>query len=194
MAAGFSISHDTLTPIIARLAKQLTPEQQTGFVLAWGRGVATQAQRNARAKGGRRFWNELARSVDVKAIGAEGVEVFSTHVAAAQKQFGGVIEAPGQGPGSHGAKALTIPLQGTAAEGKTIGDFVTGGHKLFVLGKQDRDHGGVLGYSEDGTFHPLFVLLKRTKPQRAEPWFPTAEETLKIGTDMADKRLARMTA
>lgn len=190
MSAGFLIAQDTLTPILERLARKLTPAQQSGFLLGWGRAVAVQAQRNALAKGGRRFWRELARSVNVRALSSAGVEVASDHVAAAQKQYGGAIEAPGKGPGSHGARALTIPIPGSEAEGKTVADFVLGSPKLFVLGKKDGERAGVLGFSEGGVFHALFILRKRTKRIAAEPWFPDDAKALETGDKLAAKRLA----
>ena len=191
MSTGFIIAKDTLSPVLTRLAGKLSPVQRSGFVLAWGRGVAAQAQRNARAKGGRRFWRDLARSVNMRSISAEGVEVFSDHVAAAQAQFGGTIEAPGKGPGSHQAKALTIPFPGSEAErtGETAKEFVLGGRKLFVLGKKDGVRMGVLGYDENGQFVPLFILRRRVT-QKARPWFPDAQAVLDIGTKFAEKKLS----
>lgn len=191
MSAGFAIAQDTLTPILHRLAGKLTTEQQAGFVLAWGRGVALQAQRNALAKGGRRFWRALARSVNVRQVSPAGVEVASDHVAAAQKQFGGPIEAPGKGPGSHNAKFLTIPIPGSSAEGRMAGEF----GNLFVLGKQDdpNGRGGVLARAgAGGEVEPLFILVRRTKPQRPDPWFPDEKATLVIGERLAEKKLASL--
>ena len=190
MAAGFLIARDTLTPVLQRLVGKLDAQQQTGFVLAWGRAVAVQAQRNALAKGGRRFWRDLARSVNVRALNADGVEVASDHVAAAQKQYGGPIEAPGKGPGSHGAQFLTIPIPGSAAEGRMAGEF----DHLFVLGKKDdaKGRGGVLARNVGGEVERLFILTKRTKPQRPDPWFPSEEKTLEIGGHLAERKLAQL--
>ena len=195
MSAGFVIAQDQLTPVIKRLAEKLTPSQQHVFLLAWGGNIQDRAYRHARSKGGRHLWKDIANSVHLRSIGPSGVEIFSDHVAAAQKQFGGVIEAPGKGPGATGARFLTIPLRGSAAEGKTVGDFKTGGSKLFVLGKRDDagGRGGILArLGAGGAVEPLFILCKRTKPQRAEPWFPNETETLELGSKMADKKLATL--
>ncbi len=193
MASGFVITQDTLSPTLSYLRGRLSPEQQQGFLLAWGRGVAVKAQRNAIAKGGRRLWRDLARSVNVRSVGPGGVEVFSDHVAAAQKQFGGVISAPGKGPGSHGARALTIPIKGSRAEGKLVGEFTAAGEKLFVLGKTDGNRGGILcATAPDGTAEMLFILLKRTRPQTPQPWFPDDKTIAEIGEHFAQKKLAAL--
>jgi len=193
MSTGFLIARNTLSPALSYLRGRLAPEQQQGFLLAWGRAVAVQAQRNALAKGGRRLWRDLARSVNVRTLGPDGVEVFSSHVAAAQKQFGGPIEAPGKGPGSHGASMLTIPIRGSRAEGKTVAEFEAGGDKLFVLGKQDGERGGILcATGADGAPEHLFILTKRTKPQRAQPWFPDDKTIADIGEHFAQKKIAAL--
>lgn len=187
MATGFVIAKDTIGPLMQRLAGKLTGPARQGFVLAWGRAVAVKAQRTARAKGGRRFWRDVSRSINVRTLSADGVEVFSDHVAAAQKQFGGTIEAPGKGAYAKGAKALTIPIA-DEAEGRTAAEFTLAGRKLFVLGKKDGVRLGVLGYDEGGDFHPLFALRRRVT-QAAEPFFPPSAEVLALGEAMAAKKL-----
>ena len=47
MSTGFLIARNTLSPALSYLRGRLAPEQQQGFLLAWGRAVAVQAQRNA---------------------------------------------------------------------------------------------------------------------------------------------------
>ncbi len=193
MATGFVIATDTVSPLLSYLRGRLSPEQQQGFLLAWGRGVAVQAQRNAIAKGGRHLWRDLARSVNVRSVGPDGVEVFSDHVAAPQKQFGGVISAPGKGPGSHGARALTLPIKGSRAEGRLVGEFTAAGEKLFVLGKKDGNRGGILcATGADGAPEHLFILVKRTKPQAPQPWFPDDKTVAEIGEHFAQKKLAAL--
>lgn len=193
MSTGFLIATDTLSPKLSYLRGRLDSSQQQGFLLAWGRKVATAAQRKAISYGGRHLWRDLARSVNVAAVGADAVEVFSAHVAAPQKQFGGVIEAPGQGPGSHGAAELTIPIKGSRAEGHLAGDFEAAGEKLFILGKKDGDRGGILCTNgPDGQPEHLFILLKRTKPQQAQPWFPDDKTVLELGEQLAEKKLAAL--
>lgn len=145
-------------------------------LMRWGQRTAKTARENARAKGGRRFWFEVARSVSVRTVGAEAVSVATDHVAAAQKQYGGMIEAKN-------AKALTIPVS-EEAKGRRASEFEGGGRKLFVLPSQSGDPSaiGVLGYDDDGTFHGLFALRRRLKaPQRAEPWWPTVAEVAEFG-------------
>ena len=190
MAIGFVIARDEVGPMIKSLAGKLSLPQRVVFLIAWGRDVALQAQRNARAKGGRRFWTDIARSVNVRSVSSEGVEVASDHVAAAQMQYGGVIEAPGRGPGSKHASALAIPLP--EAGGRPPSAFTN--RHLFVLPSKRPDTKGILGYStgkgENEVFHPLFVLRKRTKFLLARPFFPTAPEVLAEGERLAARKLA----
>ena len=79
--------------------------------------VERKARANALAKGGRHFWvQEIVNSLHTEAVGGSRV-VGSTHVAAAHKQYGGPISAPGRGEGALGRQALTIPV-GKARENR----------------------------------------------------------------------------
>ena len=187
MGAAFVIGQDTLSPLLTRLAGKLSPQSVLGFVTSWGVAVRSKAKLNAKAKGGKHMWRDIARATELRTISKDGVEVYCSHVAAAQKQFGGTIEAPGKGAGSKGAKYLAIPIS-PESKGVPVGEFVTGGIKLFVLGKKDGERGGVLGYSEDGVFHGLYALRKRVR-QKADPWFPGPKEIVDIGDRMAEKKL-----
>jgi len=158
-----------LAEFAARLGSLRTP------MLRWGQAVAKQARDTARARPGKRFWADLARSVQVRAVAEESVSVHSTHVAAAQKQFGGpIVPKPG------GARALTIPIT-DEARGKRAAEFEAGGRDLFVLPRDQGDTVGILGYSDGrDTFHALFVLRRRVV-QKPEPWWPTADEAIAHG-------------
>lgn len=149
------------------------------FLTVWGQRVAKQARSNARAKGGRHFWQDLARSVRVAAVSADAVSVHTSHVAAAQKQFGGVIEAKNK-------RALTIPVS-DEAKGKRASEFEGGGRDLFVLETDgsNPDTIGLLGYSDDDQFHALFVLRRRTRPQAADPWWPETADVQAMGLQEA---------
>lgn len=149
------------------------------FLMVWGQRTAKKGRTNARAKGGRHFWQDMARSVQVAAVSANTVSVHTKHVAAAQKQFGGVIEAKN-------AKALTIPIA-DEAKGKRASEFESGGRDLFVLetDRSDPDRIGLLGYSEDDEFQALFVLRRRTRRQAADPWWLETAEVGVMGLEEA---------
>jgi len=139
------------------------------FLTVWGQAVAKEARTNARGKGGRHFWREIAQATRVQSVGPEEVSVANYHVAGGHKQTGGPIVA------GKTSKYLTIPIT-DEARGKRAAEFEMGGRVLFV---PKGTH--VLGYSEDGAFHALFVLVTKTKPQKAEPWFPDAPRISEIG-------------
>jgi len=148
-------------------------------MLRWAQRTAIRARENARAKPGRRFWRDIARSVSVASIGTDAMSVHSAHVAAAQKQFGGVIESRPGGP------PLTIPIA-TEARGRRASEFEGGGRDLFTLPSKSggADAIGILGYSDGGgEFHALFALRRRTRRQDAKPWWPTQAETIDYGRD-----------
>lgn len=162
---------------LIRIASKLADERP--FIKTWGNSVAKKARDNARKKSkGGRFWKSLARSVRVRMITAGAAEISSDHIAAAQKQYGGVIRAKN-------AAALTIPIT-PEAEGKRAKEFEAGGRDLFVPRGTN-----VLGYSEDGEFHGLFALVKQTKRQKAEPWFPEPVEINRLGIIEAEFWLDR---
>ncbi len=156
---------------LADLAGRLT--QPMRFLKTWGNSVAKSARANARAKGGRRFWRGIAQSVRLQQVSDDTLIVGSDHFAAAQKQFGGRIEAKNK-------EALTIPIT-EEAKGKTVAEFKMGGRPLFRLPGSN-----VLGYSAHGEFFPEYALVKRTKPQKADPWFPDNAEVSALGMKEAE--------
>ena len=117
---------------------------------------------SAEAKGGRSFWRELANTVDGESD-ADSAIVGATHPAAAIRQFGGTISAPGQGPMSTGAKMLAIPVH-PAAEGKSPreidGLFLVANYLIKEIG----------GETE------LFYVLKKSVEHPADPWLPSESE------------------
>ena len=166
-----------LAGLVAKLAKP-------PFLLVWGQRTAKRARETARGKGGRHFWRDLARSVQVESASESSVSVYTAHVAAAQKQFGGTIRPVN-------AKALTIPVS-DEARGKRASEFESGGRELFVLdlGK-DTDTIGLLGYADtDGDFHALFVL-RRKVTQAPEPWWPDEETVARFGLEEARRFVAK---
>lgn len=179
---AFARITDTATPRLRWLMGRLQAGGQQRFLLNWAVAVRKQAITECLSKGGRRFWREMARSIQVEqSSGAMVVE--AKHRAAAQKQYGGVIAAKGKAAG--GSDYLTIPIEGSEAEGKDAGKFALGGYELFALGMKD-DNRGVLGYTgKDGEFVPLFVLVPKTKPQKADPFFPDDHTVAEFGVEEA---------
>jgi len=126
--ATFAIVRDTLSPTLRRLTRRLgSPADRARFTMRWGTRIRKIAIENAIAKGGRKFWRAVARSINLERKGDE-VTVGAHHVAAAQKQYGGSIKAKGKAAG--GANALTIPIA-DEAEGQTAAKFMAAGKKLL---------------------------------------------------------------
>lgn len=130
---------------------------------AFGTLVKREAQRSARSKGGRRFWLQIADRTRVAEVSAAGVTVVNDHVAAAQKQFGGPIEARNR-------KYLTIPVN-ALARGRRASEFtqdlhvVRTGRGASLLGYDE-------GKGERRHFVALYALVKKTRPQRPDPFWP----------------------
>jgi hypothetical protein len=179
--ATLAILHDGATPMLRRLRSKFdSPADEVRLLMSWGARIRREAQRRAIAKGGRRFWREIARSI-MLVPKSRMVTVEARHRAAAQKQYGGVIRAKGKGGG--GADALTIPIS-PESEGLRAANFTAAGLKLFRVGN-------ALGYSKDGQFQPLFALVRQTKPQRPDPFFPDEDEMVDIGEQETMRVLAR---
>lgn len=179
---SFTIALDTATPALKIMAGKIAGQGGAGrFTMRWGAVVRKEAMQKAIGKGGRRFWRQLARSINLQQDGASAAVVGSSHVAAAQKQYGGPIQAKGSGAG--GSNWLTIPID-EEAEGRRASDFALAGRDLFVA---PGTH--VLGYSEDGIFIGLFALVKRTAPQRPDPFMPNDKRTMDIGESEAERML-----
>ena len=163
---------------------------KTAFLKNWANASAMKGRENARKKGGRRYWKELARSVQVKSVNPSAVDVGTSFRGAALKQYGGEIR-PDK------VRALTVPVA-EEAKGKTAYDFERSGKKLFVLPVKSGTPGttGVLGYNKstrkkgETFFRGLFVL--RTKVfQNPDPWFPSDMEIQKIARTEAQILLNR---
>ena len=159
------------------------------FLKIWANSVAMEARRNARAKGGRRYWQDLARSLQVRNISKETIDIGTNQKGATLKQFGGEIR-PDK------AKALTIPIS-PEAKGRTAYEIERTGKKLFVISQKTGDPGtvGVLGYarkskSGDSDFRPLFVLRTRVF-QDADPWFPSTIQVMRLAQREAEIQHAK---
>ncbi|MDT8389434.1 MAG: hypothetical protein RRC34_02885 [Lentisphaeria bacterium] len=152
------------------------------YLTVWGQGCAIQFRKNARAKGGKSFWQDVARQTVLRTVSGEETQVW-VPIAGAHKQTGGVIRPKN-------ARALTIPVA-DEARGKRAGEFEQGGRELFTLDIDgDPDTIGLLGYAEeDGDFHPLFVLRTRVD-QDPDEWYPDEAVINAIGVAEANRMAA----
>lgn len=172
---------ETVREELARAAARLA--RQRPLHARWAQSVAIRMRTNARAKGGRRLWREIADATRVDRIGEDGASIGVHHPAAHMRHTGGEIRAKN-------VKALTIPIA-PEAEGKRAGEFELGGRDLFVLRSRSSDPStiGILGFDEGDVFHPLYLLrAKVTHP--ADPWLPTDDEVAELGLVEATQLLA----
>ena len=151
------------------------------WILPWGNAVAKEARETARDKGGRSFWRQIAAATRVATVSADSVEVANWHVAGGHKQTGGPIRAKN-------VAMLTIPIS-DEARGKRASEFEDGGRDLFTV--PARSGNRVLGYADIDGFHGLFVLVKETRSQAADPWFPTEARIGEIGLAEAFRMLEK---
>lgn len=163
---------------VARIRALGSPAQTRQMLACIGQAVQNAAVAAARAKGGRRFWGEVANSVSRRQVG-DAVIVGSVHVAARFKQFGGMISAPGRGAGSLHRRALAIPTREARARGGygwDVRDFEANGWELFKLPKGGGDRSVLMG--RKGKRRPVVVplfVLRKSVTQRPDPWFPAGE-------------------
>lgn len=144
---------------------------KAGFVKVWANSAAMEARENARKKGGRRWWRDLARSVQVRNIGEMQAEVSSNQVGAVIKQYGGVIRPVR-------ARVLTIPIA-PEAKGKRAYEMSRPDRPLFRLAGTR-----LLGYStgrgKNQRFKALYVLAAQAV-QKPDPWFPDTARVMSLG-------------
>ncbi len=174
----FNTKGNEATPLLNRLALGLTPTRQRGLVLSWAIRVRDEAKRIARGKGGSRFWAQLARTIHAVPRGTSAARVQVDHVAAAQKQFGGPIVAK---PG----KALTIPLNPVAKRrrAREFRDlFILPGSNLLVRHVGPRANGELVA---------MYLLVKRVRPQRPDPFMPNETQIANLGEDLARAHFAK---
>ena len=180
----FTMSMDAASVRQMEFSVNFMIQNRTAFVKNWANAIAIEARNNARAKGGRRWWKELARSLQVREVTAESIDVGTNYRGAALKQFGGMI-TPDK------ARALTIPIS-AEAKGKTAYDFERSGKNLFVISENTGDPStiGVLGYEKATrkkgvtAFQPLFVL-RTSVFQDADPWFPQPARIIAVARSEA---------
>lgn len=149
----------------------LMVRNKSGFVKVWANSAAMEARESARKKGGRRWWRDLARSVQVRSVGPESAEVSSNQVGAVIKQYGGVIRPVR-------ARVLTIPIA-PEAKGKRAYEMDRPDRPLFRLAGTR-----LLGYStgrgKNQRFKALYVLAPKAV-QKPDPWFPDNARVMSLG-------------
>jgi hypothetical protein len=154
--------------------------------------VERKAKANALSKGGRHFWvSEIVNSIHTETMGRNRV-VGSTHVAAAHKQYGGPISAPGKGEGSLHRQALTIPVGKAKTNRWDTDKAQAAGYELFkIKGKGGR--GFLFGRRTRGknnrsrNKNELLFVLRKSVMQSPEPWFPQGaelEDAVRNGIDL----------
>ena len=149
----------------------------------WGVRVMNQTRANARAKGGRRLWKQIADAVVLRNVSQRGAEIRGEGLfgrIGMHKQTGGPIRVREK-------NFLTIPID-PAAYGKTAKEYsLDTGVRLFRPGGgENKKH--VLAYARDGRLVPVFALCRETAPQRAVRWLPEKNWVLRTGIEEA-KRL-----
>ena len=129
-----------MNPMVRKVMQNL--KLRMTFLKNWANSAAMDARGNARAKGGRRYWKDLARSIQVRRLSETAVVVSSSQIGAALKQYGGIVRPVT-------ARALTIPIT-DEAKGKTAYEFERPDRPLFVVSEKTGDPGtiGVLGYAK----------------------------------------------
>ena len=149
----------------------------------WGVRVMNQARANARAKGGRRLWKQIADAVVLQSVSQRGADIRGVGL------FGRIgMHKERGGPISIREKSyLTIPID-PGAYGKTAAEYAMDtGVRLFRPGRKGRP-GRMLAYEKDGALVPVFALCKETAPQRRDRWLPEKDWVLRVGIEEA-KRL-----
>ena len=179
----------TIDGLARRLEQFLTAASRRNALKYAAAEVSRQAQSGAVSKGGRSFWRSVADSVSFQPDGPDGYVVGASHVAAAQKQFGGEISAPGKGAGSLHARMLTIPV-GIARDRRwNAGRAAQAGFRLFRVKN-------LLMGTDGGNAIPLFVL-KKSVTQAPDPWFPQGtalERAVDRGIRLYLERMRRLNA
>ena len=147
----------------------------------WGVRVMNQARANARAKGGRRLWKQIADAVVLRNVSQRGADIRGVGLfgrIGMHKEKGGPIRVREK-------NWLTIPID-PAAYGKTAAEYsLETGVRLFRPGRKK-----ILAYAQDGTLVPVFALCKATASQRADKWLPEHNWVLHAGIEEAKRLIA----
>ena len=165
---------------IPQLARSLAElERPDPWLKRWAATGSREARESARSKN----YREIARSIRTGAIDSSSgsILVIAEAVHAAQRNYGGVIRAPGKGPYSRKSSMLVIPVS-KFAKGKTrfeveqqLGElfFVRANGQLLLATQKKGKRGGI---------EPHFVLKKQVF-QRGNPFWPIDDRWHRIGED-----------
>lgn len=150
----------------------------------WGVRVMNQARANARAKGGRRLWKQIADSVSLQSVSQRGADIRGVGLfgrIGLHKEKGGPIRVREK-------PFLTIPID-PGARDKTVAEYaMETGFRLFRPGRKDSPK-KILAYAQDGRLVPVFALCQMTAPQRADKWLPERNWVLHVGIEEAKRLL-----
>lgn len=155
-------------------------ENPAPWLKRWAASGTREARESARSKG----YREIARSIRVGAIdfSSGSIETRADAVHAAQRNYGGVIRAPGKGPYSRHSSLLTIPVS-RYAKGKTRFEveqafgplfFVRSNGQLLLAAAQKGRKGAKGGID-------VHFVLKKQVYQRGNPFWPTNTRWLRVG-------------
>lgn len=131
---------------------------------SWSETVVKQARNNAAAKGGKKLWGQIADFTKVTACSQRGATIECLSYIGVHKEFGGPIQAKNKA-------ALTIPIH-RMAYGQKASELEMSGIKLFRPGSPGMKKNLLVTTDGDGNLIPVFALCRRTRPQRADKWWP----------------------
>ncbi len=152
----------------------------------WGVRVMNQARANARAKGGRKLWKQIADAVVLRNVSQRGADILGVGLwgrIGIHKEKGGSIRVRKK-------NFLTIPID-RLAEGKTAEEFAADNHvRLFRPGGSN-SKSRILAYNDNGVLHPVFALCRITRPQKQYRWYPPTQWVLQTGIEVTKKMLEK---
>lgn len=145
--------------------KSLTKQSKKMYMDLFGNMYKTETVKRARARSkGGTFWSRIIGTIALEQK-SDSVLVGTTSIYASHKQTGGMIKAKFK-------KCLTIPIS-PESRNKNVGDF----KDLFKI--KSKTGNDILAQKDGDEIKPLFILRKSVK-QKAEPFFPSNEETKPI--------------
>ena len=152
-------------PISTPDFKPLFQSLRTVFQKNLSTALTEEFQKNARAKGGRSLWKDIADGLKPATTG-NAAQVTSLHPAASIRQWGGIIRAKNK-------PWLTIPT-GSEAKGKTASQMRGQGWLIFRI--PGKDGGYLLGTRGKGGKAVLLFTLRKQVQHPADPWMPNDQQ------------------
>jgi hypothetical protein len=143
-------------PLFSGLSQRLRKGLSSGLSSA----ITDTVLRNISGKGGKKLWQQIAKSITTTATETE-VKLTSTHAAALMRNYGGTIKARNK-------QWLTIPA--SAAQGKSVKEMRSGGWKIFRI--PGPGGGYLLGNKGKGTKTELLFSLRSSVQHPASPYIP----------------------